>query len=383
MAVNVALVNSTGEHTADGFRLTETWHVDESDPSAACTTLGPLAVLGTAGLPKRGQAYAETCDDAGSIGGMICDKVRVGDKVQLGEDLCRRIVTVEYRQLTASLPGGFPQAGFDPLTWHPHVEVFEVTEVITAEQLLFLGGYTYDPNKNLLMPCQTPQPTVTLEDVINSAVNRVMGKVAPVASTAGEPFNPAEEIEVSYPGFRVTTFTSSYDASDVYQCYSGGAINDSAITIDIPELNFSKSFPKHTLKMSGIQPRAQYAKWQDGTGTELSRSYWAVAFEMVFKWHGHYIDKFNVGTKTVHRGNGANEADGFGGEFNYNSDFPTKRSPIGAILDAHDLPSGRPQFLNKQGDPIHESQNPYVLRYLDGWEADFTAAGLGLPILVV
>lgn len=382
MTVYVGRTDTRVSRDDDGFRLQETWQA-LADDGEACD-IGPIAVITHPDLPQRGETYdPDGCDTPGSYPDLVVSRVNVGSlrKADNASNGCYREITVEYRSLTYGLATNFPEASADPLTWSPHVEISPEITTEPAKELLFLGGYVYDATKDYVTPCVTPAPAEpTLEDVVNSACNRVKGSKSPIASTAGELFNPPPELEIHDELIRISIISEDYDPNNLYECYRGGAINDNALTLSIPARNFTRTCEKHTLRMGVITGRPGYTEWEDDNGNEFSRTYWITTFDLHHRKRRWYREYFNVGTKTTHQGNNANEDDGFGGEFHYNDDFPVKRSPIGAVMDGHNLPLTRPVYLNKAGNPIRERQNPYVLRYLDGWEKDFSVPGLGLPI---
>lgn len=383
MAINVGFIKSVGQDDSQqGVAVTETWEVvdDTGDEDAACN-LGPVSVLLLDDLPKVGDLYDPT------YGGELCDvdidfttlkvaRVILGDPIKDGK-LCYREVTIEY----ASQVGTPVSNILNPLFWFPNIEVESVPRTVPVTQLLFLGGYLRQTSPEFYEPCGTTPPTITLETVVNSAVNRPMNTVQPVASTAGELIFPLQEIETADQNYRISFITEFWDANNIYRCYRGGGINHDDFTVHIATSNFTKTFKKHTILCRDIIGRPGYKEWKEG-GTTVSQAYWAVTIDLLHRETGWYLDLPNRGILTNHKADDVAGArpDGMGGTFHYNDDFPIGRSALGAIIDAHDFPLDRPINLNKAGDPIREKDTMYVLRYLKGWEADFENPLLGLPL---
>lgn len=381
MTVSVGRTKSRASEDAIGPTLTETWEIvdDEGD---ACN-IGPIDVLNHEDLPKNGMPYDPDGCDSGYEGLRVV-KVNVGDvqKDELRGD-CWREITIEYKIDNATPQGGRGQPNFnkpDPITWVPSIEVQTNSRRIAADKLPFIGCYLMSQVPASNDPCAVVDPPIDFIGILNPVVTRGEGELAPVASTAGEPFNPPEEIDAYDTHLRLTIYKETWDEDDIYDCYHG-AINHDEITIAIPEINFEKICGKHTLFIRDIQGRPGYKEWKDGVGATVSRKFWAVTMDILHRRRGWYVDKLNVGTKRVLKGDSADLPDGLGGVFDRTADFPSGTASTGDILDAHGRPISTAIWLDHQGQPLAEDDvaNRWVLRYLAGHEMDFTAEALGIP----
>ena len=383
MAIFVGRVSSKGSSDKQGPKVTETWQIVD-DTGDDCG-IGPIACMLHPDVPKIGNHYAPgTCDSV--YLGLIVERVAPGDLRQdTAKGSCWREITVDYGVDSSTPNGGRPGLpNFnkpDPVTWIPSLEISDNPRRVVAERLKFLGALLQSDIPASGDPCEAPAiPLVPLE-IDNSVVSRPIGSIAPVASTAGEPFNPPEEVDYYDTHFRLTLFTSDWDIESIYDCYRG-SVNDAEVHLEIPELNFDKVCAKHTLKMRSIQGRPGYREWRDVTGAQVSRQYWSVTMDILYRRSGWYVEKLNVGTKRILKGEGVlGFDDGFGGTFNNTTDFPAGASPIGDILD-RGRPVDRPQWLDMQGQPINQENagSRRVLRYLDGFEKDWNNTDLGLPL---
>lgn len=381
MTILVGRVSSTGSVDRQGPRVTEKWQIIDTDNNAC--NLGPIACMLNPDVPKFGMPYNPDGCDANYLG-LRVNRVVPGDlRKDEVKGECWREITVEYGIDSSTPNGGRPGLpNFnkpDPITWVPSVEVNDNPRRVVAERLLFIGAVFESDLLILADPC-LPDITVPI-GIYNSVVERPSNTIAPVASTAGEPFNPPEEIDSYDTQYRITVYVEDWDPDDAYDCFRG-SVNSGEVHLQVSALNFDKVCARHTLKMRSITGRPGYREWRDNTGALVSRQYWSVTMDILYRRAGWYIDKLNVGTKRILKGEGVvGLDDGNGGTFNNSTDFPAGTSHIGDILD-RGRPVDRPQWLDMQGQPIPEKNtgSRRVLRYLDGYEKNWLDSQLGLPL---
>lgn len=391
MPIEVILLDSEGSDSGSGRSVTEYWRVIDTDGEAC--NIGPVHTTLIAGIPKVGQPYdpPDGCDSIDAD--LRCSRVSFGRVQRSNQGHCFREVTVTYA-IDSSTPNGGPgQPNFgqpDPVLWVPEIELATASQKREVDFLPFVGAFEGDqyyengdfgsPNPPF-NPCSVGTLTPELyQDIDNDYTTRLGGQLGPLASSANEPFNPRESLEFSDLIVRYSFYSSNYDPSGVYNCYRGIGVNDAAITLSVATWSFTMTMPKHTAKLINILGRPGYRKWKDAAGNDIERYYWKTTIEIQHRRRGWYTDKLNVGTHRVARKFNANVADGFGGEWNYNDDFFPGMAPMTPIKGPDGEPVTSPVFLDLDGQPMLHPNNPWILRYVDGYLMDFTAPGLNLPL---
>lgn len=382
MALLFGMVKSRGTMDANGPKVTEVWQVidDEGD---ACN-LGPIEILDNEGLPRVGMEYTSPECDSG-YDGLRVTKVSLGDvqKDEVQGD-CWREVTIEYG-LDPETPNGGPgKPNYnkpDPLDWKPAIEIQTVTRRVAAERLIFLGRYLASAAHPSGDPCASVDPPPTLSAVSNSAVAMAINALVRPTSSAGQPFNPVDEIDAYDTNLKLTIYRELWDPDNIYDCYRG-AINQAEVTLTIPEVNFTKVCPIHTLQIRDITGRPEFKQWKDGAGATISRTYWTVTIDLMYRRHGWYLDKLDVGTKRVARGD-APIPDGDGGYFDAFNDFPESRVHTVDITDVGKRPISVPTAISANGQPVTSTSGAAgIMRFLMGHLKDFADPALGLPLPV-
>lgn len=366
MALEVQFISRRGSYGAQGFKITELYCV--RDTSGLECNLGPIAVMALTGIPKYGTSYAPPngCDTQHT--GVFVENIDVSDPYKDGQ-YCSVTVTVTYNQPDESLPQGFkphPQhnTSEDPIDWKPELDIRKSPRSVERRSRLFLGAHT------LAAPD-------TLSAVNNGVVNMPKDAIAPLQSTAGQLFEPPHQEEVYDQIITIGLYMATWDPNIVYGSYEG-AVNDATLRIKIDEWNYDRTFAKHSVKMGAITGRPGYREWRDNAGVKQSRTFWLVQFELQFRNDLWYLEHQNAGTMRVYRDSTQAIPDGIGGT-RVAADFPAGTAPTGPISDANNFAINEPAKLGLDGQPNTDKDTYWILRYLDGFEKNFSATTLGLP----